>query len=723
MPSKRNLEDVVNLWLHRLNEAKNHSSGSISRSNNQIQLAELFEKVEKEFHDMKDVIAKVKIWEELVNKEFDAIEKHVTDPIFNNGEETTKMEKALQIMSTKIDQYKKLTSLVQTDSLTSSTANLPQPKQSTSNATRISKAWQRLGIEENIFSSDLIMANFQVSYDILETQLKLCLLCFAIFPEKAIIKKRPLIYWWTGEGLVTQSKENVKKNGDDVFAELIKKGMIQAVHKKGSRGVGSCQVHPWIRLMLIAVAKKDGFFDFDATGRPIANCLESRRSCLMSPDRSPIRHASSSKEEEQNVNAEQNSMDQKASFSSSRRRSNAQGPRGGKLRTLFNVNENYLKLKAEMFSKKNRLEVVQLGRWQDSNDHHIEVDSIDDENKKEVDSIELLKDLGGQKYLRYLSFRGISRITELPASISKPLNLEILDLRACYNLEKLPSGIVALKKLTHLDVSECYLLEHMPKGLEMLSNLHVLKGFVVGNARIKDASRFQDLGKLKNLWKLSIYIASDAVVTDQELGELHRLETLHSLKITWAGEYRSTAVNTQQSEALEREETITPNIVSEENASLEMVEIMDHVIPVAEDNVLKTDEIVPSKKTFKRQATRIIEKLTKSPTLSRTNISMPPNLKKMHLRCMAGESPPYWLCATELPNLEKLYIVGGKLCNLGSKDTSTWKVKILRLKFLTNFNMEWSDIKGAFQSLDRLECLKCDKFISCPCDEDGVWTA
>lgn len=125
--------------------------------------------------------------------------------------------------------------------------------------------------------------------------------------------------------------------------------------------------------------------------------------------------------------------------------------------------------------------MLQLGHWQDSPSHHIEIGSQ-----------KFLKDLRNLKTLFYLSLRGISRISELPPSIAQLESLEILDLKACHNLETLPNYISSMKHLTHLIVSQCYFLEGMPKGIEKLTNLQVLKGFVISTSR-KTPCRISDL--------------------------------------------------------------------------------------------------------------------------------------------------------------------------------------------------------------------------------------
>ncbi|KAL7211974.1 hypothetical protein ACSBR2_014768 [Camellia fascicularis] len=119
------------------------------------------------------------------------------------------------------------------------------------------------------------------------------------------------------------------------------------------------------------------------------------------------------------------------------------------LNTLFNVNESFLEFEPEYFSQMKELHVLYLERWQTLPTHHIEVANKKSKKKNE----NVLDGLENLTSLRFLSLQGISRIIELPESISKLTNLTILDIRACHNLEVIPDGIVLLKNLTHLDMS------------------------------------------------------------------------------------------------------------------------------------------------------------------------------------------------------------------------------------------------------------------------------
>ncbi|KAF3967444.1 hypothetical protein CMV_008569 [Castanea mollissima] len=176
----------------------------------------------------------------------------------------------------------------------------------------------------------------------------------------------------------------------------------------------------------------------------------------------------------------------------------------------------------EWFSKLKNVKVLYLGRWKKSASHHIEVESG-----------EFLKGLRSMNFIRFFSLQGISRITKLPDSVCKLSSLRILDLRACHNLEMLPDGIGSLKRLTHLDISGCYLLEYLPKGIALLSELLLLKGFVVGDSISADSHTFGELLKLSKLRKLGIYTNAKVFPTDEEEGTLRQFKKLQKLTIVW----------------------------------------------------------------------------------------------------------------------------------------------------------------------------------------------
>ncbi|KAL2547366.1 disease resistance RPP13-like protein 4 [Forsythia ovata] len=576
-------------------EAKNHRGYSLK-------------KIEEDLQKMIDLIPRLKELENLFLQMFHFMEKAlkvISDDHVQPEERSKKhddISKVLEEMGKMISDHliggeeEKATSPRQQSHL-----NVQMPKIMSDN-------WLNLKIEENILDSPM-MSNFQMSFDILPINLRLCLLTFAVFPEEQLIKKKPLIYWWIGEGFITKSSnKTAEKAGEETFMELIDEGLIQPSHKTRKNPViYGCTVHPWIHRMLISMARQANFFDLDTMGKVTNGYQKSRRFVL----------------------------DERSS-------TNDYLPKG-ELSAIFNMREKYPSFREDLFSKNEKIKVLQLGRWQSSPRHHIEI-----EEGKFLDKLKT------QKQLKYLSLRGISRITTLPSSIVGCQNLEILDLRACHNLETLPFDIGSFKKLTHFDVSECYLLENLPNGLEKLSSIEVLKGFVVYHWR-KNSCRLASLQNLEKLIKLSINIG--IALTARPRLEFPTLKpfNLRILIIIW--QMRSTSV-------------------------------------------------VQTNKDDEKRGLHLFE-----------NISFP-NLEKLDLRCFPDTLLPSWISPENMGNLKKLYIRGGMLETLRLEPTlhlepekfNPWKVEILRLNYLKNFRFQESfDVKKEFPHLSYLERINCNR--------------
>ncbi|CAJ1931551.1 unnamed protein product [Sphenostylis stenocarpa] len=72
----------------------------------------------------------------------------------------------------------------------------------------------------------------------------------------------------------------------------------------------------------------------------------------------------------------------------------------------------------------------------------------------------------------------------------------------------------------------------MPKGIEKLTELRVLKGFVIGSST-KTPCKISDLENLKKLEQLNIYIESEDAFQYDEFESLKELSALKHLKISW----------------------------------------------------------------------------------------------------------------------------------------------------------------------------------------------
>ncbi|XP_062073921.1 uncharacterized protein LOC133778113 [Humulus lupulus] len=384
-------------------------------------------------------------------------------------------------------------------------------------------------------------------------------------------------------------------------------------------------------------------------------------------------------------------------------KSEDQYPKGWetKRKTIFNVDEPFPDLRlnwlakgrdknrnteeekrlevVEWLSKMKDLKVLYLGTWRASgNKHHIEVDSPD-----------FLKALWSMSSLRLLSLQGISRIIKLTDSIKGLTSLTILDLKACHNMEELPKEISYLKSLTHLDVSDCYMIDHMPRELRHLTNLQVLKGFVVGKDKHLSGKfcAFDDLARMKNLTKLSIFISRKDFPSGKDFQTFESLDGLKKLSLSWGADNETKGTSSS---------TTSP---SGEKKWTKCFDIWGRSTPSGEKKSIE-------------------EKLSK-------------NLEKLDLQCYPHESTPSWLVPGKLANLKKLYIRGGKLggdlgyssFKNGNESTMiAWKfVETLRLKFLAGLKLDWEEMEEFFPKLSYLEKIDCPLVTMCPCDADGVW--
>lgn len=85
---------------------------------------------------------------------------------------------------------------------------------------------------------------------------------------------------------------------------------------------------------------------------------------------------------------------------------------------------------------------------------------------------------------------------------------------------------------------------------------------------------------------------------------------------------------------------------------------------------------------------------------------------------------PCWLLPASLKDLNKLYIRGGKLCDLGQlqeRHGENWNVEILRLKYLSELDIDWSKLRILFPKLIYLHQVECPKLTNFKGDKSGVW--
>ncbi|KAG5224235.1 disease resistance RPP13 protein [Salix suchowensis] len=601
-------EKPVTALRKRLNQARELSVGPIDDSMKESELVLKFEAIDLLLQNLENSLLGVKAWENKLVGHFTEMRLQIYKTLTNakNKAPGGDIKGDLQLVEGKI---KELYKVLEPPPDLGRTGQGSQGKSSQSqkdSERKVLKEWKEQGVEKIIHESSE-MLNFQASYDTLEKlELRLCFLFFSVFPENAKIKKRPLIYWWIGEGLIAATADKTaEEEGESIFQELIDLQFIEPYHEIPSPDVNACKMHPWLRHLAISLAQEAKLFEFDSSGTPSGRSSGCQRECLVLGGENSLADPSRNVEN---------------------------------LLTVFNVSEKYLDLNLDCLSKLKKVEVLQLGAWHCSRKHHIEVE------KEEV-----LRGLRALKHLKYLSLRGISLITTIPASIGELLSLEILDLRACHNLEELPSEIESLTRLTHLDVSDCPFIEGMPKELQNLTHLQVLKGFVIGNS--KTSCKIDDLANLKELRRLGIVIGNEAVAREGEFAKLKDVEKLHSLTIWWG---------------------------------------------------------VKKSRESPRGKPQELSKATSLKLAAMDNLTFPPSLEKLDLRGTPHANPPKELNPSTLQKLKKLYIRGGKLTRLDGGTDQQWNVEILRLKYLNDFKLNRQQLLLTFPRLGFLD-VKCDE--------------
>ncbi|XP_075640250.1 uncharacterized protein LOC142611998 [Castanea sativa] len=494
--------------------------------------------------------------------------------------------------------------------------------------------------------------------------------------ENAVVKRRIFVYWGLGEGFLqtsgTEAESTPEKIVDEILKEFQEQSLIEPAIKKRKQPqhVKSYRMDPLVRSAVTLLSKKAKFFYYDGKGnvlpqRDWTSGLDSKgnpvvdengswprspRLCLQNIVETAERKPSTGKDIKRTV-SEQDLENAVSLFNVNEPFPDLELARLTKMKDK-NVAQTKEPSAADWLSKMKSAKVVCLGSWPGSAKSHIEVQSR-----------EFLRGLTNMKSLRFLSLQGISRIKELPRSMSLLRPLLILDLKECHNLEILSEEIANHTNLRYLDVSDCYLLADMPKGLGALSELRVLKGFVISNRQNRRLGTLDDLRKLKKLRKLTVNARSKDFPTGNDLTALQDLDeigVLRNLTIVWGPAEPNKA---SKSEAKNGEET-------------------------------KPAGTVP-----------IIEKL-------------PEKLEKLDLQCFP-KSTATWLTPESLPNLQKLYVRGGNLATLGESKWS--EVKTLRLKYLNELKTTWMKLQESFPKLEYLEKVKCPGITLCPGDEHGVW--
>ncbi|KAG8495807.1 hypothetical protein CXB51_007698 [Gossypium anomalum] len=448
---------------------------------------------------------------------------------------------------------------------------------------------------DGIFQKGFFLKEFQDRYKTLDTREKLCLLCFAIFPENAEVSERLLRFWWEGERLRPTSESDTK-TVNEILEEFVERGFIEPVYKR-SGSKGSCyKMHPIVRCLIVRLAKEANFFYYDSKGYPNMEFFKSKKICLVKSEGpswwskdvlaftkareqaqaqaqaqpqaqaqaqaqpqaqpqaqvQPQAQQGKDRQEKEDEKQERKEKDQRKEEEKQERKEMDKKRKEDKKQER----KEKEKKRIEDEKKRGKLETKRINYLENlqtlfnvskqfpelPEELFPKMKNIDvlylgrwertAERHMEVEDVNFLRGLKNMNKLRFFSLQGISGIKTLPISIGMLQNLRILDLKACHNLEELPKEVGLLKMLSYLDLSECYLLDRIPTDLSKLSKLKVLKGFVISSNSPCDLNHLTTLSELE---KLSISIHDDkfSIKEEESINHFSKFKSLTKLKIAW----------------------------------------------------------------------------------------------------------------------------------------------------------------------------------------------
>ncbi|RHN66164.1 putative P-loop containing nucleoside triphosphate hydrolase, leucine-rich repeat domain, L [Medicago truncatula] len=321
--------------------------------------------------------------------------------------------------------------------------------------------------------NDNVLPALLLSYQYLPSQLKRCFSYCSIFPKDYSLNRKQLVLLWMAEGFLDHSKDEkpMEDVGDDCFAELLSRSLIQQLH------VGTREqkfvMHDLVNdLATIVSGKTCSRVEFG--GDTSKN----------------VRHCSYSQEEYDIVKKFKIFYKFKC------------------LRTFLPCCSwrtfNYLSKRVvdDLLPTFGRLRVLSLSKYR---------------------NITMLPDsICSLVQLRYLDLSH-TKIKSLPDIICNLYYLQTLILSFCSNLIELPEHVGKLINLRHLDIDFTGITE-MPKQIVELENLQTLTVFIVGKKNVglsvRELARFPKLqGKLfiKNLQNvIDVVEAYDADLKSKE---------------------------------------------------------------------------------------------------------------------------------------------------------------------------------------------------------------
>ncbi|XP_004296556.1 PREDICTED: probable disease resistance RPP8-like protein 2-like [Fragaria vesca subsp. vesca] len=334
-----------------------------------------------------------------------------------------------------------------------------------------------------------------LSYDDLPSQLKLCFLYLAQFPEDHEIPVKRLTQLWIAEGFITStidlhgSLEIMEDVAYDCLTELVERSMVQVVNYGSSGKVKTCRLHDLMRDLCLQKAKEEDFLDVVdfSTGRRLTG-NKVRRLVLYLDNKS------------------------ECEFS-------GKDGRNGHIRSLLYFNPTYFgqkRSKRIIRSVFNDFRLLRVLKFENMGTEY-----------------ELPKTIGNLVHLRFLSLRR-SAFRALPSSVYKLILLQTLDLRGSRYEIKITNVFLNMEQLRHLYLPVKHTVSGRKLSFAKLCNLQTLVNVRIENCNLNDLVRLPNLKKLvviasrsSQLEKLKEMLVSESI-TYEHLRSLSLTEDQNS---------------------------------------------------------------------------------------------------------------------------------------------------------------------------------------------------
>ncbi|CAL5201625.1 unnamed protein product [Lathyrus oleraceus] len=294
--------------------------------------------------------------------------------------------------------------------------------------------------------NDNILPALRLSYQYLSSQLKRCFSYCSIFPKDYPLDRKQLVLLWMAEGFLdhSQDRKTMEEVGDEFFAELLSRSLIQQLHDNYGKQI--FVMHDLVNDLATAVSGRSCYrHEFGA--KSYEN----------------VRHLSYNKE----------TYDVFKKFRTFDKFKRLRSFLAIEFRWAeYNLSRNVVNYLLPTFE---RLRVLSLSKYRNITTLPVTV--------------------GNLVQLRYLDLSH-TEITSLPDTICNLYYLQTLILSECYKLTELPEHVGKLINLRHLYIDRTSIIE-MPKQIAELENLQTLNVFVVGKKNI--GSSVREIGKFPNL--------------------------------------------------------------------------------------------------------------------------------------------------------------------------------------------------------------------------------